>query len=307
MAQKVLISIVGPTAIGKTKLAITLAKHFDTQIISADSRQFYKEMQIGTAVPTKQELAEVQHHFIQHKSILDTYSVGNFEKDVLETLDRLFQKNNKVIMVGGSGLYTDAVTTGLDHFPKTPPRIRESLNEIYKQQGIEALQDMLLTSDPDYFKKVDLQNPHRLIRALEVCLASGRPYSSFLKQHKTQRYFKCLTVGITADRKIIYDRINLRVDHMMKAGLLKEVSALVDHKDKNALQTLGYRELFHHLEGNTDLDFAVEEIKKNSRRFAKRQLTWFKKNKETLWIDFAEDPDVIITKIEDRLKSSSYG
>jgi len=302
MAQKVLISVVGPTAIGKTKFSIALAKHFKTQILSSDSRQFYKEMQIGTAVPSKKELAEVPHHFIQHKSIHDFYSVGDFEKDALKTLELLFEKNNFVIMVGGSGLYSDTVTAGLDQFPEVAAGTRESLNQRYRKEGIKVLQDQLQELDPVYYKNVDLRNPHRLIRALEVCLSSGSPYSSFLNKPKIQRHFECLSIGITADREIIYDRINLRVDQMMQQGLLNEVKSLVHDKDKNALQTVGYKELFLYLEGHYDLDFAVEEIKKNSRRFAKRQLTWFKKNPGTLWIDYSEEPNTVIDKIEDRLK-----
>lgn len=306
MAQKVLISVVGPTAIGKTKLSIALAKHFDTEIISADSRQFYKEMRIGTAVPSKKELATAPHHFIQHKSILDGYSVGDFERDALETLERLFNAKNVVIMVGGSGLYADAVSSGLDVFPEVAPGIRDDLNNSFKADGIEALQNQLRQLDPEYYNTVDLNNPHRLIRALEVCIASGSPYSSFLNKPKAKRPFKCLTIGINAKREIVYDRINLRVDNMMREGLLEEVNSLVEYKDRNALQTVGYRELFDYLEGNTALDFAVEEIKKNSRRFAKRQLTWFKKNTETLWVDQEEELSGIITKIESRLKEYDH-
>lgn len=302
MAQKVLISVVGPTAIGKTKLAIALAQHFNAQILSADSRQFYREMQIGTAVPSKEELTTVPHHFIQHKSIHDTYSVGDFERDALKVLEQLFQVSDTAIMVGGSGLYSDAVVLGLDHFPETAPGVRDNLNERYRADGIEVLQNQLKELDPEYYASVDLNNPHRLIRALEVCISSGRPYSSFLDRPKIPRPFKCLLVGIKAEREIIYDRINLRVDKMMKEGLLNEVKALAAYKDKNALQTVGYRELFRYLDGSIDLDFAVEEIKKNSRRFAKRQLTWLKKNNEILWVDYQDDLETIVVQIEARLK-----
>ncbi|MCW5516548.1 tRNA (adenosine(37)-N6)-dimethylallyltransferase MiaA [Muriicola sp. Z0-33] len=302
MAQKVLISVVGPTAIGKTKLAIALAQHFEAQILSADSRQFYMEMQIGTAVPSKEELITVPHHFIQHKSIHDTYSVGDFERDALKVLEQLFQVGDTAIMVGGSGFYSDAVVYGLDHFPETAAGVRDNLNERYRADGIEVLQNQLKELDPEYYESVDLNNPHRLVRALEVCISSGRPYSSFLNLPKIPRPFKCVTVGITAEREIIYDRINLRVDKMMKEGLLNEVKALVAYKDKNALQTVGYRELFRYLDGSIDLDFAVEEIKKNSRRFAKRQLTWLKKNNEILWVDYQDDLETIVVQIEARLK-----
>ena len=304
MAQQLLISIVGPTAIGKTTFAIAIAKHFKTQIISADSRQFYKEMQIGTAVPSEEELAQVPHHFIQHKSIHDSYTVGDFEKEALSVLNRLFRENDIVVMVGGSGLYTDAVTSGLDHFPEVAPEIREDLNQLHKDEGLDVLQARLQKLDPDYFEKVDLQNPHRLIRALEICIATNKPYSSFLNQPRASRPFDCLTVGISAEREIIYKRINDRVDQMMEKGMLEEVTSLHKYKSRNALQTVGYKELFQFLEGKVSLEFALEEIKMNSRRFAKRQLTWFKKNNETLWVDYSEQPLAVISKVQERLLKS---
>lgn len=301
MSQKVLISIVGPTAIGKTKLSIALAKHFVTDIISADSRQFYKEMKIGTAVPSKEELGEATHHFIQHKSVREKYTVGDFEREALNTLNGLFEVHNIVIMVGGSGLYVDAVTQGLDHFPKVAPEIREQLNEKFETEGIEALQNQLKQLDPDYYENVDLENPHRLIRALEVCVASNTPYSFFLNKKQTTRPFEVLTVGLFAEREIIYDRINKRVDLMMEQGLLEEVKSLVKLKSRNALKTVGYKELFHHLDGNCELEFAVQEIKKNTRRFAKRQMTWFRKNPDIIWIDHEETWIAAIAKIEKEL------
>ena len=306
MPQKVLLSIVGPTAIGKTALSIAFAKHYNTQIISADSRQFYKEMRIGTAVPSETELSEVTHHFIQHISIHDIYTVGDFERDALAKLDQLFRKQDIVIMVGGSGLYIDAVTTGLDKFPAVPQQLRGQLNQSLEDEGIIPLQEQLRVLDPEYYKQVDVQNPHRLIRALEVCLASGKPYSSYLNKVKRQRPFKTITLGLVADRSIIYERINLRVEQMIKEGLLQEATSLLKFKDKNALQTVGYKELFSYLDGDSTLDFAVEEIKKNSRRFAKRQLTWFKKNEATLWIDYTEAPKAVILKIEDQIKKLDY-
>lgn len=283
--ENILISVVGPTAIGKTTLAIELAKNFKTEIVSADSRQFYREMCIGTAVPSEEELAQVRHHFIQHRSIHENYSVGEFERDALNQLDELFKKKKYVIMVGGSGLYTDAVVKGLDHFPEIPADIRSHLNQELLHHGIEPLQGRLRDLDPEYYKKVDLNNPHRLIRALEICQGTGRPYSSFLDRKKENRPFHTLTVGLEADRTILYNRINRRVDQMMSQGLLQEVSRLKEYRALNALQTVGYRELFRYLEGEIALEVAIGEIKKNTRRFAKRQLTWLRKQEDILWVD----------------------
>lgn len=296
-----LISIVGATAIGKTALSIKLAQHFSAEIISCDSRQFFKEMKIGTAVPSEEELNAAMHHFIQHISIFDTYNVGQFEKDAIEKLDELFQKHNIVIMVGGSGLYVDAVIKGLDDFPKVAPKIREELNAQLETEGIQSLQKMLQKLDPVYYERVALENPHRLIRALEICIGSGKPYSSFLKDTTATRNFTAIKVGITADREIIYDRINRRVDIMMEEGLLEEVKTLHPHKLLNALQTVGYRELFEYLDGNCTFDFAISEIKKNTRRFAKRQGTWFRRDENTVWFDYKEDVQRVIEKIEERI------
>lgn len=303
MNTKTLLSVVGPTAIGKTKLAITLAQYFNTEIISADSRQFFKEMAIGTAVPDEDELAAAPHHFIQHKSILEPYSVGDFEKEALKKLDELFKEKDTVILVGGSGLYVDAVTKGLDNFPKVDTSVRAGLNILFEEEGVTALQQKLEDLDPEYYNKVDKDNPHRLIRALEVCIGSGKPYSTFLNQEKPKRPFNVITIGIMADREIIYNRINTRVDLMEQNGLLEEAKTLLEHQSLNALQTVGYRELFQFFNGNWTLEFALSEIKKNTRRFAKRQLTWFKKNKETLWVNFNDDPKDIITSIEEKLQA----
>ncbi|UWX56388.1 tRNA (adenosine(37)-N6)-dimethylallyltransferase MiaA [Maribacter litopenaei] len=296
--NKVLISITGPTAIGKTRLGILLAHHFNTEIISADSRQFFKEMAIGTAVPSKNEMMAAVHHFIQHKSIQEPYSVGDFERDALRKLDELFLKHQVVIMVGGSGLYVDAVTKGLDTFPKVNPSVRKKLNNELVENGIEALQSKLKELDPNHYKNIDIQNPHRIIRALEICIGTGKPYSSFLNRPKTERRFKVLSVGLHADRAIVYERINTRVDYMMEEGLLEEAKALTKHRDLNALQTVGYKELFEYLDGNWTLDFAISEIKKNTRRFAKRQMTWFKKNNETHWIDYNYRDNEMIVLID---------
>ena len=286
--KKILLTVVGPTAIGKTSLAIDLALHFGTEIISCDSRQFFKEMSIGTAVPSSEELAQVKHHFIQHKSIFDTYSVGDFERDAITLLKELFKQHNVVIMVGGSGLYADTVVYGLDDFPEVSPEIRNELNELYQKQGITYLQTRLKDLDPIQYTQIDVQNPQRMMRALEVCIASGKPYSSFLNKKETLRDFTNITIGLTAEREVVYNRINERVELMLENGLLIEAQTLFPHKKLNALQTVGYRELFNFFEGKTSLDFAIEEIKKNTRRFAKRQYTWFHKNKDIHWFEISQ-------------------
>jgi len=302
VALKHLISVVGPTAIGKTNSAISLAKHYKTEIVSADSRQFFKEMQIGTAVPSKKELATVPHHFIQHKSIFETYSVGDFEKEALALLSNLFKKHDFVIMVGGSGLYIDAVINGLDEFPDVDPGIREDLNKKLKEKGIVELQNQLKLLDETQYAKIDIENPHRLIRALEICIGSGKPYSSFLNKKKTKRPFKTITIGLQADRHVIYDRINQRVDIMIKEGLLKEARTMYPHRALNALQTVGYKELFNHFDDEWELDFAISEIKKNTRRFAKRQLTWYRKNENLIWFDYNEDIENIFKTIDEEIR-----
>ncbi len=296
--KPLLICIVGPTAIGKTALSIKIAKAFSTEIISADSRQFFKEMNLGTAVPSSEELAEVPHHFIQNRSIFDSYSVGDFEKDALSQLDQLFKDHSVVVMVGGSGLYVDAVVKGLDSFPKVPSHIREDLNREFESHGIEALQKELQQADPEYFKKVDTHNHHRLIRALEIYRGTGFPFSSFLTRTSEERTFETLFVGLNASREIVYDRINRRVDFMMKQGLLEEAKKLFPNRHLNALQTVGYRELFAYLEGEISLDEAISEIKKNTRRFAKRQGTWFKKNEAIHWFDIETGSKDIIDLIK---------
>lgn len=292
-----LISIVGPTAIGKTALSIKLAQHFKTEIISADSRQFFKEMSIGTAAPSTEELQAAKHHFIHHKSIQDSYNVGAFEKGALQTLQTLFKTHNTIIMVGGSGLYVDAVTKGLDNFPDVDPSIREQLNTDLKTKGLSFLQEQLKALDPESYRVIAIDNPHRVIRALEICLGSRKPYSSFLNKGKTKRPFTTITIGLTADREIMYDRINQRVDIMMANGLLDEAKTLYPHKSLNALNTVGYKELFNYLEGTWTLDFAISEIKKNTRRFAKRQMTWFRKDKSILWFDYQTPLELIISEV----------
>ena len=298
ISQGVLLCVVGPTAIGKTALAVQLAQHFNTEIISADSRQFFKEMHIGTAVPSPEELAAAPHHFIQHLSITDSYSVGDFERDATVLLDELFKKYPVAVMVGGSGLYVDAVTKGLDEFPEIAPGVREELNKQFKSEGIASLQDELQQKDPEYYSEVDLQNPHRLIRALEVIRQTGNTFSSFRNQQPKQPAFKTIKLGLTAERELIYDRINRRVDIMMQEGLLQEVKGLLSFKDLNALQTVGYRELIGHLETDTPLQDAIDAIKQNTRRFAKRQLTWFKKDPQIQWFDYQTPTAEIISVLE---------
>jgi tRNA dimethylallyltransferase len=299
--NKNLIVVVGPTAIGKTSLSIELAKYFDCEIISADSRQFYKEMSIGTAAPSPDELKQARHHCIQHMSINNEYSVGDFEKDALDIINNLFKNNDYAILVGGSGLYIDAITKGLDFFPEIDIAIRQQLQKEYDDKGIENLQQQLKALDPLYYEKVDLNNTHRVMRALEVCIGSGESYSSFLTKPRKKRPFNIIKVGITAARQIIYDRINQRVELMVEAGLLDEVKNLYPYKSLNALNTVGYKEIFKHLDKEWDLDFALSEIKKNTRRFAKRQITWFKKDLEIQWYDYKED----IQSITNYIKKSS--
>jgi len=302
MDNKLLIAVLGPTAIGKTALAIKLAQHYGTEIISADSRQFFKEMQIGTAVPSASELDQAKHHFIQHISISDKYSVGHFEKDALDRLKTVFDDHKIAIMVGGSGLYVDAVLKGLDNLPKVDPAIRQELNVKLAENGLQELQEILKIQDPNHYNNVDLDNPQRVLRALEVCIFTGKPYSSFLSKNKVKRPFKSLKIGLSADREIIYDRINRRVDLMMEQGLEDEARSLYDQKELNALNTVGYKELFAYFEGKTTKTEAISEIKKNTRRFAKRQLTWYRKDPDIKWFDHHYDLKKITEVIDQHLK-----
>ncbi len=295
---KYLITIIGPTAIGKTALSIKIAQHFNCEIISADSRQFFKEMRIGTAVPSAEELENAPHHFIQNISIFDEYTVGDFERDALEKLDELFTTNDFAVLVGGSGLYIDSLLKGFDDFPDIDPVVREGLIENYEQHGIAWLQEELKKLDPVHYEKVALENPQRLMRALEVSIGSGKPYSSFLNIKKNSRPFTPIIIGLEAERSTIYQRINERVDIMAANGLIEEARALYPHRKLNALQTVGYRELFNHFDGDVTLEEALEEIKKNTRRFAKRQMTWFQRNEGAKWFDFTTPAKDIINHIE---------
>jgi tRNA dimethylallyltransferase len=309
--MKYLITIIGPTAIGKTSLSIALAQQFQCEIISCDSRQFFKEMRIGTAVPTDLELAAAPNHFIQNKSIFENYSVGDFEKEAIAKLNELFKTNDFAILVGGSGLYVDAILKGFDSFPDIDTSVREEVNTKYEQHGISYLQDQLALLDSNYFKKISLenpqtlQNPQRLMRFVEVCIGTGKPYSSFLNQAKTNRNFTPIIIGLEAERSVMYDRINQRVDIMINDGLLAEAEQLYPHKELNALQTVGYRELFAHFDGESTLDFAIDEIKKNTRRFSKRQLTWFKRTENAQWFDYLTDRNEIIQQIKTSIIQNS--
>ena len=296
--QKYLIIVSGPTAIGKTALSLDIAKNYNAEIISCDSRQFYKEMSIGTAVPTKEELAEVKHHFIQNLSITENYSVGQFERDALVKIKELHESSNVVVMVGGSGLYIDAVCRGFDDFPTVHKEIRETLNYRCKTEGIEVLEKELQDVDPDYHKLVDKLNPHRIIRALEIYKASGKTFTSFRIQQQQKRNFKTIKVILSREREVLYERINHRVDIMLEEGLLDEVKSVYPFKENNALQTVGYKELFAFLDGEISLEFAVSEIKKNTRRYAKRQMTWFRRDPETVFFN-PEEPETVFNYLNE--------
>jgi len=305
--MKYLITIVGPTAIGKTSLSIALAQHFNCEIISCDSRQFFKEITIGTAVPNEFELSSAKHHFIHNKSIFENYNVGDFEKEAIAKLEELYKTNDFAVLVGGSGLYVDAILKGFDAIPEIETNVRENVISEYELNGIAYLQDKLKNFDPDYYIELSkknpqtLLNPQRMMRFVEVCLGTGNPYSSFINQKKNQRSFTPILIGLEAKREIIYDRINQRVDIMMNEGLLAEAKMVFLHKNLNALQTVGYKELFNFFDNEITLEFAIEEIKKNTRRFAKRQLTWFKRNPETKWFDHDANKTEIVKFINNHI------
>jgi len=283
MQSKTLIVVVGPTAVGKTAVAIQIAQQFGCEILSADSRQFYKELNIGVARPSLNELNTVKHHFIAHLSIFDPYNVYKFEQDVLLLLDKLFEKDNIAVMVGGSGLYVDAVCKGIDDLPDPSPELRKQIIEQYETEGIESLKKRLKELDPEYYSIVNLTNPKRLQRAIEVCETTGQTYSSLRKNMTHKRPFRIIKIGLNQDREILYNRINLRVDMMLETGLLKEVESLYEYRYLNALNTVGYREIYNAMNGDISIEQAITDIKTNSRRYAKRQLTWFKRDQEIKW------------------------
>ena len=294
--MKKLITISGPTASGKTDLSIKLASYLECSIISCDSRQFYKEMSIGTAVPTKEELSRIKHYCIQHKSIFDTYTVGDFRHETLLLLKKLFQNNDYVIITGGSGLYMDSIVKGIDFFPEINKNVREELNYNFNIKGVTYLQEQLSRLDPIYFSTVDKNNHRRLIRALEVFISSGKPYSSFLNKRKNDYDFNIESFAIRTNRDVLYKRINARVDKMIEAGLIDEVKKLFKHKNLNPLNTVGYKEIFEFIEKKVSLEQSIEKIKQNTRRYAKRQITWLK-NKDYKWIDSDIDLEEFIKMI----------
>lgn len=283
---KKLLSIIGTTGIGKTKLAIQIAQHFSTEIISCDSRQFFKEMKIGTATPSAEELAQVPHHFIGNLSIKDYYSIGQFEKDAIQKLEELFRIHDIVVMVGGSMMYEKAVLEGLHDLPEANEENQTKLQRMLNDEGIGKLQTLLKDLDIDYYNKVDKDNPRRLFRAIDIIWQTGKTYTENIADQVNKRDFEVMRIGIQAPREIIYERINQRVDLMVKNGLVEEVQSLIPFKDNLALRTVGYSELFNYFNENWTLDFAIEEIKKNSRRFAKRQLTWYRKEDNINWVNF---------------------
>jgi tRNA dimethylallyltransferase len=291
-----LLVLLGPTGIGKTDLSIKLAKHFGTEIISADSRQIYRELEIGTAPPSQTQLADVKHHFIKSHSIFDGYTAGKYETEALEIIGKLFKDNDYVWLVGGSGLYIDAVCKGIDDIPETDAALRKSIIEQYETEGIESLRFNLMRIDPDICSVIDIRNPQRVMRALEACISSGKTYSSLRKNFEKSRPFNVIKIGLTLDRDLLYQRINERVDRMIKAGLENEARELYRYKILNALKTVGYRELFDYFDGVTNLDEAIDLIKRNTRRYAKRQLTWFARYQDIKWFH-PDDFDGIISFI----------
>ncbi|WP_057940059.1 tRNA (adenosine(37)-N6)-dimethylallyltransferase MiaA [Algoriphagus resistens] len=298
--QSYLILVVGPTAVGKTDLCLNLAKKFKTEIVSCDSRQFYREMNLGTAKPTSNELKLVPHHFINSLSIEQDYDVRKFERAALILLDALFSKYKTVIMTGGSGLFADAIVNGLDEMPEVAPEIRAEIIKEYQEKGLTFLQEEIATNDPEYFKTVDQKNPQRLMRALEIWRGSGKRFSSFRVKSKKERPFEVIKIGLERNREELYARIDLRMEQMIAAGLFDEADALYDKRHLNALQTVGYSEIFGFLEGKYDKEEAIRLLKRNSRRYAKRQVTWFKKDEAIRWFS-PENQDEILAYLEDQI------
>jgi tRNA dimethylallyltransferase len=290
---KYLIIVTGPTAVGKTSMAVELAKHFNTEVISADSRQFFRELSIGTAKPSEEERSGITHHFIDSHSIKEDYNVGKFENEAITLIEKLFSTKDVLIVAGGSGLYIDAICKGFDNLPEADPEIREKLKSILHKKGIAGLQELLKELDPDHYKTADLNNPQRLSRALEVCLSTRRPYSSMRKGKAKDRNFSTIKIGLNTSRDKLYERINERVDSMMENGLLEEVKSVKQYRAHNALQTVGYKELFEYLDGDISLERAIELIKQHTRNFAKRQLTWFNRDEEIEWFEPSDKKSII--------------
>jgi len=299
---KTLVVIVGPTASGKTDVAIHLAKRYDAEIISADSRQFYKEIPIGTAAPDAEQLAQVKHHFVGHLSIFDTYNVSKFEQDVMSLLEEQFNRKEIMFLVGGSGLYVDAVCKGIDDLPDPDEALREELNKKFEKYGLEYLQQELKRLDEAYYRQVDLKNPKRLMRALEVCLQTGKKYSELRKNKHADRPFNILKIGLEVERQELFKRIAFRTDLMIRSGWLEEAEKVYPYRELNSLNTVGYKELFKYLDGEWTLEKAIEKIKTNTRRYAKRQMTWFKKDKQITWFH-PEDMTDMIRFLESNIKN----
>lgn len=299
--KPLLVVIAGPTAAGKTSLSINLAQKLQTEIISADSRQFFQEMLVGTARPTERELQGVQHHFTGHMSISESYNVSQYEQDVLKLLHNLFSKHRVVLLTGGSGLYIKSVCEGIDNLPDPDPALREKIKETFRQYGIEALQKWLYKVDEPYYNQVDLQNPKRLMRAIEVCETSGKKYSELRKNEPKSRFFDTLKIALDMPRQELFNRINNRTDEMIASGLIEEAKSLLPFKNLNALNTVGYKELFRYLDSEISLEQAVTDIKTNTRRYAKRQLTWFKKDPDYQWFHPNQE-EAILDLIKAHLK-----
>jgi tRNA dimethylallyltransferase len=298
--SKSLIILCGPTGIGKTRVAIELANKLDCEIISADSRQLFKEMSIGTAVPSEEELNSIPHHFIHSHSIHQLYNASIFEAEVMQFLEEYFKQKNRIVMVGGSGLYIDAVCKGIDDLPTTDPTVREKWAELYKLNGIAFLQKKLQEIDPDYLQQADVNNPKRLLKAIEVYEMTGKPYSSLLKHEYKIRPFEILKIGLDKERKKLYDQINQRVEKMIASGLVEEAQTLYSYRNLTPLNTVGYKELFAHFDGTLKLEEAIEQIKNHTRAYARRQLTWFRRDKEIRWF-IPENIDEMMQYIEDRI------
>ncbi|WP_297091675.1 tRNA (adenosine(37)-N6)-dimethylallyltransferase MiaA [uncultured Draconibacterium sp.] len=290
---KTLVVITGPTGIGKTDLSIKLAQHFNTEIVSADSRQIFKELSIGTAVPSASELATVKHHFIHSHSVEENYNASRYESEALERIEQLFQKKDILLLVGGSMLYIDAICKGIDIMPDADPEIRAALKKQLADEGLESLRLQLKKLDPEYYKTVDLKNPNRIIHALEISIQTGKPYSSFRLNTKKKRHFNIIKIALNCERDVLHNRINLRVDKMMEAGLEKEARRVYPKKEWNSLNTVGYRELFAFFDGKITRDNAVELIKRNSRRYARKQITWFRRDETVNWFEPTDTREII--------------
>lgn len=302
MPKKHLIVLLGPTGVGKTTVSISISNHFNAPIVSADSRQFFKEMYIGTAAPTPEQLSLAPHYLVGHKSITERYSCGMFELEALELLNKIYVKHDTAMLVGGSMLYIDAVCHGIDNFPAPDSELRKSLEDQLNKEGIESLRAQLRLLDPEFYNQVDLKNPKRILKAVEICLQTGKTYSSFLTNPQKIRPFKMIKIGLKYPREVLYERINNRVDQMINQGLVDEAKSLYPHRHHNALKTVGYREIFDYFDGNISLEKAIELIKRNSRRYAKRQLTWWGRDKEITWFN-PQDVDLIEDHIEEQLNT----